>query len=250
MDQFTINLLRFAVFMGPLVLSWGVQAGISLLLPGKRGKLSTERTHYYEDLELETLKKYMRQRLLAENFKMEKETDPYVIEAKRQGPRIDKSVMDAYPYPKLQMKVRVEFLPHSHGTQARMIVTSMTYILRDTGESQYLEAFLDFLMGKKAFKEVKPDLNENTLSSIYIALMTLFVPWILFSLDIKDEHYVSIAGITAVPILTSVVQAVHGIIQIGMKPTRTRGYHLAAIGIGLAALSGLSLAAAIILRLG
>ena len=231
-------LIRVAVLMGPILLSAVILLLYNLIIPGKRGKLGTERTHFYDNMDVEKLRKFMKTRLLSEDFRMKKGDDPYVLEASRQKPRPAKSQMDPYPFHKLPLEVRVEFLPHSDGCQARMMVKSRTYIYRDTGEVNYMEAFLDYLMGKKVFRDVKPDVNEFTRSAAIGACFSLVIPWAIVAMDASDKMTRTIIEGNSILAVTEIVLAIWGMIQIGMKPTRTYGYlwGVAAIFIGFGGL--------------
>lgn len=232
------------VFLVVAVGSPFIVAIFHALRPGaRRGRLVAERAHIYEGIDPARLRALIHARLESDRFQLPQGPDPLVLEARREAQRPAGSMMIAYPYPNLQLAVRVQFVPRAEGTEARFRVQSLSYAFRDTGEGEYLEAFLDFVMGKQVIRPVAPDIPGNIQTAPVMTAVALLMPWFAFlpSMDrnaVKDLLFWTIAlG------LGGMVMGAIGMVQIALSPTRYRGYWVGGIGF---ALGFLAIAAAVV----
>lgn len=226
-----MEMLNIGLYVGAIIAAPFVVMAIQIVRPGgKRGKLSSERTHFYEGIDPARLRALVLGRLQAENFRVLAE-DPAALLMERRAQRPAKSQLDAYPYQRLPLSFRAEFQAHPQGTKATFRVQSLAYIYRDTGESEYFEAFLDYAMGKPTFRTVPPDLTPHVQQAPVTGMFGVLMPWIGW-LPVYSDSAARQACFWGVVLgLTAIGTALWGMFLIGTQPTRFRGHWLGAVGI-------------------
>lgn len=226
--------MTMAIFMTTMISSPFLVMAIHVVRPGgKRGKLGAQRAHLYEGIDPAKLKGLIQGRLEADRFRILPSQNAGVLEAERRAQRPPKSMMDAYPYPRLPLKIRVDLTPRPEGTMASFSVHSLSYIYRESGELEYMEAFLDFLMGKQVLRSIPPDLVMNVQTGPVTAGLGVIVPWLIFLplLDKAVAEQMPIVG--ALLGISGSITAIIGMVQISMNPTRYRGLWLGGVAIVL-----------------
>lgn len=231
-QELTINLVRYGAGLGPSIAGLLLHLAVDLVLPGKKGKLRAERQHFYEGYTLQQVVPHMEQRLRADNFKIIPTGDAQLLRAERSEKRPNTSVMSAYPFEKTKLKVEVRFQPHPVGVGALLCVSINDYITRDTGETEYLEAFLDFLALKPDIRAVKPALNIKAHLAMMDAIVALPLPvFFLFSLSTEIANALLFGLVIAS--LTAIILAVWGMVEIMAAPQKHHGLKQVMIAIGL-----------------
>lgn len=242
MEFLAFNFVRAYFYIGPLAMSIFLVFGILYMLPGKKGKVAIERIKFYQGLDVGELRKLIRNRLKADNFKFEEaQDDPMEFSARRLTHRPPQSPMSVYPFPKLKLEIQVELLPHQNGAQARFQIRNLDSLANDSGEVEYMEAMLDFLSGEEAPRHVQPSLHSLLLSAPLLGIQAMIYPWIAVIIDVGGhfDDFISGSFLTAA---AGVSLAIYGMIEIAVHPTWYRGYLIGAAAILLGLLGASSAA--------
>ncbi len=235
----TEQIIKFSPYVGAMV------GGIVMLLlvyrikPARRGKIRTERDHFFEGRKAEEIKAEMVRRLEEEKFTILQTTDADLIKAQRKKPRPKNSVMKNYPFHKLKLDVEVRLNRREDGVVAKMSVGVLDSLIADSGEGEYLEVMLDYLMIAQSLRPMAPVVNmSSTLMPMFCSIMLLFFPVMLLlpSIKGKEEAGFFLNGL-AFAAIVFVIWSLWGIIQVAASGGKYKGMKYSGISIALSIFS-------------
>lgn len=228
-----LNILRYSAVIASLIGGYCLALLIDRATPGRKGRLRTERDHFFPEFKAKDVRSEMEKRLVAENFELQQSADPSTLSASRKR-RPKDSVMQEYPFAGLKLQIDVQFVSREDGCIAKMAVSTPSHITRDTGESDYLEAVLDYLMLRQDFHPTPPVPHFWAFLSLRFSTILIFLPALFFLPGMEGEHaenyFIGIliaAGLSIFAGLVALLQIVRN------KPKYTGGKQVA-LGIVLA----------------
>ncbi len=205
--------------------------------PGAKGKLSTTRQHFFKDMQVSHVKKEMERRLAAENFELETTSDQNIIKAYRKKKRPKDSAIRNYPFEKLKLEYECRFVQSENGVQADMKIGTPQTITIDTGESEYFEVMLDYFMIRGDIRKMDPVESPGGRFAFTIGLLSLSYPLLFvlpnWSSEFAQEFLKSILSLAVVTLL----MGVWDLVKVAVSDGKYKGYLLAALSLGLAALT-------------
>ncbi|MEO8377102.1 MAG: hypothetical protein ABI579_05465 [Candidatus Sumerlaeota bacterium] len=206
---------------------------VHIFNPGPQGKLRAERDHFFAGYSLEQVREHMQKRLQADNFKLLKTGNMHTLQAERSVPRPKQSVMTDYPFKATKLMVDVRFQPHSKGLGARLAVQCKDFQVADVGESDYLQAMLDFISLKPSVRSVPPTMNSKAYVSLMNGIVGIFLPLLLIDTHAKMIEISMTAGIM-MGAVTTFIMGIWGIGEILVCGNKYKGIPLALAGMFLA----------------
>ncbi|MCC7392456.1 hypothetical protein IT571_08895 [Candidatus Sumerlaeota bacterium] len=207
---------------------------ICIFVRGPQGKLRAMRDHFFAGYSLEQIREHLQKRLLADGFKLIKTGNMNTMKAERVTRRPGNSIMTDYPFETTKLLVDVQFQPHAKGLAARLAVQCRDFQLMDVGESEYLQAMLDFVSLKPSVRAINPALNGKCYFAMINGLVLLLLPLLLAqSYSSKFMELSIVAGIL-MGAFTTCTLAVVGIGQVLTQSLKHRGIPFALAGLTLA----------------
>ncbi|MGH7176418.1 MAG: hypothetical protein ACREJC_03470 [Tepidisphaeraceae bacterium] len=220
---------------------------VLLLVPGRKGKMRTERHVRHDDCSPEQVWAIYADRLTRDGFDIEGADEPARVRASlRRWPATDPE-----PPSNLAVIVEMEFARTEVGVSVQIAAWLRSPVFFDSGEGRFLETVLERLMSDDANRNsapLAPTLCFMALCSLTVALVSITAMAILLlsSSATTDTISAVLAG-TGLACVASIFLGREAMKQIGCRPTELLGrgivlatYLLGAVGAALAfyALSG------------
>ncbi|MBN1900544.1 hypothetical protein JW926_04375 [Candidatus Sumerlaeota bacterium] len=175
------------IFIGSFLflLSMAIEILVGLVLPGKKGYLKIVKQGVAQGSSEEKERRKFADRLHRLGFRIAKNENNR-IEAKR--PRSSKLTQypNACPYSFLPLNTDIRFEEVKSDVFINLSLKMNTFVYRDTGESEYLNAFSDYILSDD-FERMEP-LKVGRVSNTYNTIMILG----LISLGIAVSFYYSL----------------------------------------------------------
>ncbi|MCC6546755.1 hypothetical protein IT570_06255 [Candidatus Sumerlaeota bacterium] len=200
---------------------------IHIFTSGPQGKLRAERDHFFAGSSIGQVRDQLQKRLLADGFKMIKTGNAHALQAERTTPRPKQSVLADYPFKSTKLLVEVRLQPHAKGVASHLAVQCKDFQLADVGESEYLEAMLDFVSLKPAVRKIPPTVNGKCYGAMINGIVCLLLPLMLLGNTASSTGLAIVAGIILASINTF-ISAFWGAGEVLVARARYHGLPLAA----------------------
>lgn len=248
--EMTSKILTWSPLIGTTVGGLFLSLLVDHFTPGRKGKLRTERDHFFANFSAQQVGQEMGKRLAAEGFEVQP-SESNVLKAIRRKKRPKDSMMREYPFDKLKVYVEVNFTEREDGVIARMAAGTMDTITRDTGEGIYLEALLDLVMLRNDLTEIGAVPNLYTHLAMYESILLPFLPVLFFIPGMDAEHSQPYLVGLVISCLATIGMGAWGLIQISVSQGKYEGNKPGLIALGLSILGmGIALAVFFLLKQG
>lgn len=232
-DSLALTLVKWAPLVSAAAGGIFISLMVDYVTPGRKGKLRTERDHFFEGRTVQEIRAEMIRRLEAERFKMVDSGVPNKIVGTRRAERPKDSVMKGYAFKKLKLDAEVEFHEREGGVLAKMAIATPETITRDTGEGEYFEVMLDYLNMSRSLRPMSPVPNIFATLAMYASIVLAVLPIMFLIGGMPAEHakeFLIGLGITSA---AEISLAIAGIFQISTGKGIYTGYKQAIIAIAL-----------------
>ena len=235
MDETVFILTMFLNWLTPLVLA--IITG--LLTPGRRGFLKAQRQAWLEAPANVVIDTYA-QRLAAENFEVDLSQAPLKLVAKKRGSLGLGSTEIVTSHAKKALRFTAYFQPQGNRTFATTELQVRDWIIVDTGEGEFLERTLDYLLsGDMSSPGTRPIVpNRSIFASqsmwgaaiVFVGALLLLHPH-FHPAEKRNALAAGLIGACGV----NVILAIYALVAISRDPQGLRGKPLAwtAIGVSL-----------------
>jgi hypothetical protein len=206
------------LFASPFVL-----AMLFFLVPGRKGKMRTERRVAHDALAPEQARSLYAARLAYDGFAIDPATAPAVLRATRAGAASG----ETHTHADKPMVVEMRFDPAGGGVRVHLVAWLKDFVFYDTGESRLLDLTLDRILNAELAREAPPLVPNysfmamSCLTSAAIGVATIGV--VVF--QTKSAH-IRLAGLVAGAALAcvgSLFLARETLAQIRRRPDELKG---------------------------
>jgi hypothetical protein len=217
----------FLNWLMPLVLA--VITGF--LTPGRRGFLKAQRQSWLEAPVSVVIDIYA-QRLAAENFQVDLSQAPMRLMAKKRGSLGFGSTEIVTSHAKKALRFTADFQPHGNRTFATTELQVRDYIIVDTGEGQFLEQTLEWLLGgDMSSPDTRPVVPNRSIfasqsmwgAAIVFASAGLLLHPFFHPPDRRNALAAGLIGGCAI----NIILAIYALVAISRDPKGLRGKPLA-----------------------
>jgi hypothetical protein len=210
----------FAILMAsPFVL-----ALLLFLVPGRKGKMRTEREFAHDDLPVEQAKPLYAARLAYDGFTIDNGPDPLFLRATRAGAPAGQALTHADK----GMIIEMRFLPVGSGVRVHLAAWVTDFVFYDTGESRHIDLTLDRLVKAELERDAVPLVPNRSflaMSGLTTALLGIAtVAFVMFRTTSTEMHMASIVAGGALACLGSLFVAREALAKIRAKPGELRGH--------------------------
>jgi hypothetical protein len=234
----------FAILVGsPCLL-----ALLMFLVPGRKGKMRTERDVAHDGLSVEQARSLYAARLAYDGFAVEESFDPAFLRAVRSGAPSGQS----HAHADKGMTVEMRFTPMGGGVRVQVAAWVKDFVFYDTGEGRMVDLTLDRLLHAELTRDavpVVPTPSYSALSSVVVALLGItIIALAMFATRSRDVRTASIVAGAALACGGSLLVALEAARQIRARPAEVSGSQFLVAAAVLGVLGMLAGALALYLR--
>jgi hypothetical protein len=207
-----------------------------LILPGRKGRMRTERGVYFSDITVEQARAIFKGRLRRERFRIDPNPIPNYLYATRHKPSPVPYAFLIRSFSNIPLKAEITFKPDAGGVSVSLTLWYKNIVLGDTGEDLYIRALLRRILEEDLDEEPPPRIlriSDHIKTATITSALLCIAPFLMFHFFFNKYRAL---GLTIGLIFYSIVNITVvnlGFREIKKKPEEIKGKELGHIAIFL-----------------
>jgi hypothetical protein len=221
-----------------------------LLLPGRKGRMRTERNFAHDGMSVEQAKTLYAARLQHEGFTIQDAPELTQLNALRKR----KPITETHTHSDKTVAVEMRFTPDDRGVRGQVAAWLKDFVFYDTGEGRYVDLILDRLLKSDLDQEPEPvvpthsSVAISTLGMAVLGIAVILYMW--FKVSSTTINTAAIFAGAVLSCLATLLMARESIKQIRARPLELTGMGTVIAAIILAAAGLVGGAAMLWMRFG